>query len=528
MKVSTAGEMQSIDARAIRGMGIPGLDLMERAGRAVARVTEEILGGAAGRKVLICCGRGNNGGDGFVAARLLKEKGADARVILLADPETLTGDAAVNRRRALDATVPVQTVLDTGAVEARAKDVSEADVVIDAILGTGISGEPRGLARDAIDAINEHARAVVAVDAPSGLDGDTGQVLGTVVDADVTVTFGLPKRGHFLMPGRESVGELAVADIGFPDSAIDEEGIRVETFDRIEAWDLLPERALDAHKWTCGHVVLVAGSVGMTGAAALASEAALRVGAGLTTLACPKSLNPILEIKLTETMTRPMPETEDGSFSGYAEAPILEMLERAAAVVLGPGISQVPETASLVRSLVPKIAQPLIIDADGLNAFAGTESLKHVPGGVRVLTPHLGELCRIVSAEPEEITKDRIEAVRRYAKELDAVLLLKGFPTLIANPTGDVSINLTGSNALATAGSGDVLTGTIGGFLAQGLDPYSAARLGAHVHGAAGDLAAEALGFRSVIAGDVLELLPQVIMDLEEVEEEDDTLRWLM
>ncbi len=528
MKVSTAGEMQSIDTRAIRGMGIPGLDLMERAGRAVARVTENILGGAAARKVLIFCGRGNNGGDGFVAARLLKEKGADARVILLADPEKLTGDAAVNRRRALDARVPIQIVLDAGALEARSEDISDADVVIDAILGTGISGEVRGAARDAIDAINGYARAVVAVDAPSGLDGDTGQILGTVVDGDVTVTFGLPKRGHFLMPGRESVGELVVADIGFPDSVIDEEGIRVETFDEIEARDLLPERAPDAHKWVCGHTVLLAGSTGMTGAAALASEAALRVGAGLTTLACPKSLNPILEIKLTETMTRPMPETEEGSFAGYAEAPLLEMIERATAVVLGPGISQVQETASLIRSLVPKIEKPLIIDADGLNALSGAGSLTHAPGVVPVLTPHLGELCRMVSAEPEEITKDRIEAVRRYAKELGAVLLLKGLPTLVADPGGEVSIILTGSNALATAGSGDVLTGAIGGLLAQGLDPYSAARLGAHIHGAAGDLAAEALGYRSVIAGDVLELLPQVIMDLEEVEEEDDALLWLM
>jgi hydroxyethylthiazole kinase-like uncharacterized protein yjeF len=528
MKVSTAREMKSIDERAIRGMGIPGLDLMEQAGRAVARVTWDLLDGAPAAKVLVFCGGGNNGGDGFVAARLLKGKGADARVVLLTEPGKLTEDASVNRRRALDAGVPIQTAQDSGSIAALESDIAEADVVIDAILGTGITGEVRGRFRDAIDAINEHARSVVAVDAPSGLDADTGRVLGTVVDADISVTFGLPKRGHFLMPGRESVGSLAVADIGFPSAAVDEEGIRVETFDEIEGRDLLPERAPDAHKWSCGHVVLIAGSTGMTGAAALASEAALRAGAGLTTLCCPKSLNAILEIKLTETMTRPMPETEAGSFSAQAETFIREAIARAAAVVVGPGISRVPETSDLVRALVPDIDRPFVLDADGLNAFAGGKTFRHSPEVVPVLTPHLGELCRIVSAEPDDITKDRIEAVRRYAGDLGVVLLLKGSPTLVADPGGEVSIILTGSNALATAGSGDVLTGVIGGLLAQGLDPYSAARLGAHLHGAAGDLAAEALGFRSVVAGDVLELLPQAIMDLEDVEETDDTLRWLM
>jgi hydroxyethylthiazole kinase-like uncharacterized protein yjeF len=527
MKVSTAGEMKSIDRRAIQGMGIPGLDLMERAGRAVARVTQEILGNVTGRTVRVLCGRGNNGGDGFVAARLLKERGADARVVLLAESDKLTGDAAVNHRRALDVGVPIQTVLDAAELRAVSDGISSAEVVIDGILGTGISGEVRGLFRDAIEAINRNATSVVAVDAPSGLDGDTGRILGICVQATATVTFGLPKRGHFLMPGRACVGRLAVADIGIPDVAVEEEGIQVETFNRELAPSLLPERADDAHKWTCGHTVLVAGSTGMTGAAALASEAALRVGTGLTTLCCPMSLNPILEVKLTETMTKPMPETDEGSFSGYAERAILDMVKSASAVVLGPGISQVPETSSLVRSLVPKIEKPMVIDADGLNAYAGGKEFKHAPGVLPILTPHLGELSRIVAAEKEDVAGNRVEAVRRYAKELDVVLLLKGFPTLVANPKGEVSINLSGSNALATAGSGDVLTGAIGGLLAQGLDSYDAARLGACLHGVAGDLASDELGFRSVIAGDVLDFLPQAIMDLETACPDDDTLTWL-
>ncbi|MCK4546605.1 MAG: NAD(P)H-hydrate dehydratase [Candidatus Eisenbacteria sp.] len=528
MKVSTAGEMRSIDTRAIQGMGIPGLDLMERAGSAVARVTQEILGSEPGGRVVVLCGKGNNGGDGFVAARLLKEHGVRVEAVLLAPGDKLAGDAATNRQRAIDAGVPVREVLDSDALDAESETIFGADVVIDAILGSGISGDVRGLALEAIEAVNRDAECVVAVDAPSGLDCDTGRILGSCIGADITVTFGLPKRGHLLMPGREMVGGLAVIDIGFPREAIEEENIRVEILDEIMAEALLPDRASDAHKWTCGHTVLVAGSTGMTGAAVLAADSALRVGAGLTTLCCPKSINPILEAKLTETMTRPMPETGEGSFLEHAEAPILEMLQSASAVVVGPGISLSPETLSLMRSLIPKIEKPLVVDADGLNAYAGAKEFRHAPGIVPVLTPHLGELCRIANVDKEEITRDRIAAVRRYAKELDAVLLLKGFPTLIANPDGEVSINLTGSNALATAGSGDVLAGVIGGLLAQGLDPYNAARLGAYLHGAAGDLAEETYGFRSVVAGDVLGMLPEAILELEEMCLEVGDLRWVL
>jgi NAD(P)H-hydrate epimerase len=527
MKVSTAEEMRSIDRRAIDGMGIPGLDLMEAAGSGVAEVTLEVLGGEPGGRVVVLCGSGNNGGDGFVAARLLGQEGVDSQVLLLGPADKLTRDAAVNRQRAIESGVPITEVLDSAALDAESETIFGADVVIDAILGTGLSGEVRGLAREAIEMVNREAEYVVAVDAPSGLDGDTGQILGVCVQAMATVTFGLPKRGHFLMPGREYVGSLAVVDIGFPREAVSEEGIRVETFDELLGASLLPDRPMDAHKWTCGHCVLVAGSTGMTGAAALASDGALHVGAGLTTLCCPASLNPILEIKLTETMTKPMPETEEGSFSGYAEAPILEMIQTAASVIVGPGISQVAETSSLVRSLVPKIEKPLVIDADGLNAYAGGKKFQHAPEVLPVITPHLGELCRITGADKDEIEKDRIEAARKCAKDLDVVVLLKGLPTLIANPDGDVTINSSGSNALATAGSGDVLTGVIGGLLAQGLNPYDAARLGAYLHGAAGDLAAETYGFRSVVAGDVLAMLPQAILDMEEGYVEDEELMWL-
>lgn len=527
MKVATAGQMKSIDRRAIQGMGIPGLELMEHAGRGVVWVTERILGPVAGKRVVAVCGRGNNGGDGFVAARILKEKGAEASVLLLCEGGALTGDAAGNRRRALEVGVPVREILDSGTLGAAGDVLSAAEVVIDGVLGTGITGEVRGIAREAIAAINRSAGRVVAVDAPSGLDADNGGILGSCVEATATVTFGLPKRGHFLMPGRARVGRLAVADIGLPAGAVEEENIRVECLENRAARDLLPARAPDAHKWSCGHLVLVAGSTGMTGAAALASEAALRAGAGLTTLCTPKSLNPIFEIKLTETMTRPMPETVEGSLAQAAESPVLELARTASAVVIGPGVSQVGETSGLVRSLVSKLDAPLVIDADGLNAFAGGNGFKHAAGVLPVVTPHLGELSRLVGVEKDEISRDRIEAAIHFAGELDAVLLLKGFPTIVAHPSGDVSINLTGSCALATAGSGDVLTGTIGGLLAQGLDPYAAARLGAMIHGAAGDLASEAYGFRSVMAGDVLDLLPQAILDLESASEEDDSLRWL-
>jgi hydroxyethylthiazole kinase-like uncharacterized protein yjeF len=528
MKVSTAAEMKSIDRRAIREMGIPSLDLMERAGEAVAEVTEAVLGETPDPRVVIVSGRGNNGGDGFVTARALRQKGMRVEVVLAADPASLSPDAAVNRDRAREMGIPIHAAGDEAALGSFSDLLASADVVVDAILGTGVSGEVRELAKAAIEMVNGRARRVVAIDVPSGLDADTGLILGECVRAAVTVTLGLPKRGHLLMPGRSRVGRLAVADIGIPREAVEAEGIEVEVFDPMTARDLLPFRAPDAHKWTCGHAVLVAGSTGLTGAAALASEAALRAGAGLTTLCIPKSLNAILEVKVTETMTRPMPETEEGSLSGYAEAPILEVVRSASAVILGPGLSQVPETSGLVRSLVPRIETPLVVDADALNAYSGGRSFRHAPGVVPVLTPHLGELSRLTGAEKAEIAANRIESARRYARELDSVLLLKGLPTIVAHPSGRTSFNLTGSNALATAGSGDVLTGVIGGLLAQGLPPFDAARLGAHLHGAAGDLAAETYGFRSVIAGDVLEFLPQAILELEMTEDETGPLRWIL
>ena len=475
-----AEAMRALDRHTIETLGIPGELLMESAGRAVAQAVLE----RGARSVLVVCGAGNNGGDGLVAARHLRALGVDVRVQLVGEPR---GAAAAQLARARAFGVPLAG--------------GDAELVVDAIFGTGLDREVTGAPAAAIRRINEAGRPVLAVDLPSGLDADTGQVLGVAVRAAETLTLGLPKPGLALEPGRSLAGRIRVARIGIADAA---PGVSptAELWTRAEAAARLPARPGDGHKGSFGHVLVVAGSEGKTGAAALAARGALRGGAGLVTIACPAGLNDILEVKCTEAMTAPVADTPQRAFASAAEDAILALAHERDVVALGPGVGRAPETEALVRALCKRLEKPLVLDADGLNAFAGN------PGELRaaVLTPHPGEAARLLGVATAEVQRDRLGAARRLAELTGAVVLLKGAATVIAQAGAPPLVNPTGGPELATGGTGDVLTGLVAAHLAQGLAPREAAALAAFVHGAAGR--------PGVVAEELADRLPEAVAGL--------------
>ncbi len=507
MKVVNPVQMREIDRRAIEDFGIPGASLMERAGEAVARAVLSLPGDSP---VHCFCGSGNNGGDGFVAARYLHQWGRDVTVWLIAPSSSLRGDARANYDRAREAVLPVHELSDGEGLEQRL-NTPAGFIAIDAVLGTGAQGNPRGRYAEAVELMNDLACHTVSVDCPTGLDAATGSVGEPCVKATVTVTMGLPKIGLVLWPALAYVGELVVADIGFPQELLEDSRYRTSILFEDEAFGWLPRRPLDAHKGTCGKLLVIAGSQGYTGAATLTAMAALRAGVGLVYVGVPRSLNDILEVKLTEAITVPFPDTHERTLSFDALGPILEWTDRVDAVALGPGLSQHPETVRLVRKLLPCITLPCAVDADGLNALAPVEE-RCTLGRHFVLTPHPGEMARLVDSTVAAIQADRVAACRDLAARLDCSVVLKGVPTVVSGPDGDVFINRTGNPGLATGGTGDVLTGLIGALLAQGMPPLKAGALGAYFHGRAGDRAAARRGQVGMIAGDLLEDLPAVLL----------------
>ncbi len=511
MKVATAQQMRNIDERAIRQIGIPGIALMEKAGSGAVDAISRRFGPIRGVRVVILCGSGNNGGDGFVVARYAVNRGADVEIFLLTKEDQVKGDARTNLDVLKSLGREINEIQDNSGVKKLRERVSRAGLIVDALLGSGLSGEVRGFYRDGITEINASKAGVVSIDNPSGVDMDTGEVLGTAVRADMTVTFGLPKRGHFLYPGREYCGNLEVIDIGFPPEVIDEEGIVLETLTNDQVKPMLPPRKGDAHKGDFGHLLVLAGSVGYTGAAALSAQAALRVGAGLVTLGIPESMNPIMEIKLTEVITRPLPEGGQGALSLEARERILDLATGMSAVVIGPGLSTEKETQELVRDLLVQCDQPVVVDADGINSLVDYSEVLEKRRARTILTPHPGELGRLIGLTGREINSRRVDICEEFAGKWEVVLVLKGAPTIISDGGRKTFINTTGNSGLATGGTGDVLSGAVGGFLAQGLDPFHAALCGTYYHGLAGDIAGRQIGRRGMIAGDVMELLPEAL-----------------
>ncbi|MFP5362785.1 MAG: NAD(P)H-hydrate dehydratase [Thermoleophilia bacterium] len=488
-----AEQMRAIDRWAIEERGVPSLELMERAGAGLALLTDRTVPRGP---VAVVCGKGNNGGDGFVAGRLLRELGRTVRILLLAEPEQYAGDPAVN----LDRLAGEHEFFDPRALR-------DAAVVVDAIFGTGFEGEPRGVARDAIEAIASAGAVVVAADVASGVSASTGEAARASVVARATVTFAAPKPAHWIGPGKQHTGELHVVDIKIPPGAPVTADVGLLS-ERVHA--LVPRRSTSATKFSSGHVLVAGGSRGLTGAPCLAAEAAMRAGAGYVTALVPASLEPIFETRLLEVMTRGLPD-DRGALSPAGIDAALELTSRAGALVLGPGAGRSEAAFAFLRTIAARADVPLLLDADGLNAHAGSLDALAQRAAPTVLTPHAGELARLLDSSSDEVGRTRLRSAREAARRANAVVVLKGDDTIVALPDGRAAVNGLAAPALATAGTGDVLSGVIAAYLAKRLDPFAAACAGVRRHVAAACVAAGEHGADGVIASDVIAALPRAV-----------------
>ncbi|MCL4475744.1 MAG: NAD(P)H-hydrate dehydratase [Nitrospirae bacterium] len=532
MKVVTAQEMQEIDRKTIQKFRVPSHVLMERAGVAVAKRAQELF---ERKKTIVLAGGGSNGGDGLVVARELFNAQWNVKVLLLIKEDKLSPDCLLQLRIAKRMGVPVE--FRTGITE---EDLHGA-VVVDAMLGTGLNKDIEGAMARVLTFLNDSGSPVISVDIPSGISSDSGQVMGVAVKAAYTVTFGLPKRGHLLYPGADYTGRLFIENIGFPGDLLTSGDLKVELLEKSTLSHLVPERPKYSHKGDYGHVLIVAGSKGKTGAAFMAAKACLRTGAGLVTIGVPESLMDVFQSRVTEEMTLPLPDRGDGTLSSKSTDTILRFLaEKADVLCIGPGIGVSDETRMLMAEIILSSRAPLVVDADGINSLSdprgkgqeAREILKKALAPV-ILTPHPGEMARLlqsaggkVQGEKEsqsdiaasrlrnEIEKDRISTAIRFSKETGTYLIFKGVPTIVAEPEGRAFINSTGNPGMATAGIGDVLTGMVSSFLAQGMNPLNSAILGVFMHGLAGDLAAHEKGMHSLIASDIIDALPATFQEM--------------
>jgi len=511
MKIVTAAEMREIDRATSQRFGVPSLTLMENAGTAVAEFVVARYPSAG--RIGVICGKGNNGGDGFVAARKLKAAGREVRVVLLAELSELRGDAAEMFSKLPIAPMIVPSSEELKREQARA--VFESEVLLDAILGTGFKPPVSGLYGAAIRLLSASSAPVVAVDIPSGADADVmGEQTGTVARADAVVTFTAPRPAHIF--GRLTDGPTVIAPIGSPDEAI-VSSLQLNLITAREIAPLIGPRPLAANKGNFGHVLVIGGSVGKAGAAAMAGMAALRSGAGLSTVATPKSVLATVAGFHPEIMTEPLDETDAGSISTRASERIDALIKGMTVLAVGPGISRNSETSEFVRGLVVKCKTPLVLDADGLNAFEGRATELNGKGRTLVITPHPGEMARLAASTVAAVQRDRINVARTFAREHDLIVVLKGHRTLIAQPDGTVWVNTTGNPGMATGGTGDILTGMTAGFIAQNPERIAEAVIAAvHLHGLAGDVACESMGEHSLVATDLVKAMPEAFRRVRE------------
>jgi ADP-dependent NAD(P)H-hydrate dehydratase / NAD(P)H-hydrate epimerase len=509
-----AEQMRAIDRWAIEEQGVPSLDLMERAGQGVARAVEKLVPDGP---LVVVCGKGNNGGDGLVVARLLREAGRKVTVLCTAPPQELSGDAAKNLAR-LPGETPLQLLAGGNGGESAggggllaggepaARVLAGATAIVDALLGTGFEGAPQGMVAEAIEAIGAARAPVVSVDVPSGVDVSTGRVAGAAVQATITVTFHAAKPGLWIRPGKAYAGEMQRIDIGIPRGAPCAAWVGL-----IEpaAAEELPRRGADSTKFSSGHVVVAGGSRDLTGAPRMAALASARAGAGYVTACLPGSLQPALAASLLEVMTRPLPDAS-GDLEAEGVGAVLQALSRGGALALGPGLGPASGAVAFARELARQAPVAMVLDADGLNAHAGRLRDLARREAATVLTPHAGELGRLLECDSEEVERERLASARTAAEQARAVVVLKGDDTLVAHPSGQVAVSRGGCPALATAGTGDVLTGVIAALLAQGLEAFKAACAGVWLHAEAGRVAAHAQGSaEGVIATDVIAALPR-------------------
>lgn len=509
MRIVTARQMQELDRTTIHDIGIPGIELMENAGRGTFEQIKRWYPDLITKKIVILCGRGNNGGDGFVIARRLFREGAAVRVLLFAGIDKVTGDAKTNLHNYQQLGGVIREVIDEAEWDIVKGDIPHADLIVDALLGTGLSSEVTGLYKSAIDSINcLTATPVIAVDIPSGIDATTGRILGAAVRAHLTCTFGLPKRGLLIYPGAAYTGRLEVIDIGIPESLVRQLVCTEFLLGKSSLKGILPCRAADAHKGTFGHVFVIAGSPGKTGAPAMAAQAAMRTGAGLVTVGVPRTLNPILEIKVTEAMTEPLPDFGEGFLGITAWPRVKDVLKGKSVIALGPGLSDRDETAQFVYRVLEEALIPLVIDADGLNAVAKKKAVLKNIKQPAILTPHPGEMARLTGRSTQDIQQDRMESARAFSMQYGVIVVLKGARTVIAEPGGAVYINPTGNAGMASGGMGDVLTGMIAGLVAQGVAPLQASQLAVFTHGAIGDALAAERSPVGILATDLIDRIP--------------------
>jgi NAD(P)H-hydrate epimerase len=508
MYVVTASEMRRMDEATITEFGLPGRVLMENAGRGAVRLLLRRFPALSSLRIGVLAGRGNNGGDGFVIARYLVQRGLAVTPYLFARREEVRGDAAANLTLLESLGVPVIEVPDTDRFGEALAHLQCQDLWVDALLGTGLTSQVRPFYHEVIDFINDTKKPVLAVDIPSGLSSDTARPCGTAIRARATATFGFPKLGHVLYPGAAYTADLEIIDIGIPPHIARAVAPLHRLLDGETVRGLLPDRRADTHKGQTGHLLVIAGSPGKTGAAAMSAESALRSGAGLVTLGVAESLNPIMEAKVTEAMTCPLPESFPGVLGEGAEAPVLTLLKGKQCLAIGPGIGTAEGTARLVRQLLPRVTVPMVIDADGLNCLAESTGILDRCTAPVVITPHPGEMARLTGTTSAEIQSDRPGYARKFAVSHGVHVVLKGARTVVAFPDGQVFINPTGNAGMAAGGMGDVLTGIIAGLICQGASAAEAALAGVYLHGAAADTLADTVGSVGFLAGEVARAIP--------------------
>jgi len=508
-------EAAAVDRYAIDELKIAGTELMFRAGKFVALKTKLMVQDVPNSRIDIFCGTGNNGGDGFVAARQLTEWGANCILWIIGDPRNIKNDALHFYQNCTGICQTIR-VIKTKDDLGKYQDLEESDLIIDAMLGTGFHGTVRGVAAAAISFINKTGLPVLAVDLPSGVDGSTGQVEGAAVKASYTVTMGFLKRGLLFFPGKRYAGEIAVVDLGYPRKAFSILTEKTFLIGKQDVKKVMPPICGETYKHRQGKVLICAGSPGMTGAATLCALGALRSGAGLVVNAIPQSLNNIMEIKLTEALTAPLPESVEQTFCPKSLPAVMNRIDWSDVIVFGPGVSQQTAVREFGRELIKVCRKPLIIDADGLRIFQNDlESIRSIDD--LIITPHHGEFALMTGMDIEQVKKNTIDLAREFVRKFPCTLVLKGAPTIVVAPSGQVAVNSTGNPALATGGTGDVLTGVIAAFRAQGMNSFDAAMSGVSIHGLAGDWGRKKLGVRALIASDLLEYLPMILRRLDKV-----------
>ncbi|MBT3515700.1 MAG: NAD(P)H-hydrate dehydratase [Nitrospina sp.] len=509
-KVATAKQMQKIDTLASSSYGVSGLELMENAGTEIVKALKRRFHDFSSKRVLIFCGKGNNGGDGFVVARQLFNMNIQVTIFLAGRQIDLKKDAAVNAKLAVKLGIDI-IELDETRLFSLEHHLENCDMVIDALLGTGLTRPVSGVYKQTIDKINQSKKYVTAIDIPSGLDSDSSMLVGDCIKADLTLVLALFKQSHLLFPAAELMREVELIDIGIPPELVESECLEIQVTEDSDLKTWFPQRSADSHKGDYGHVLVIAGSKGKSGAAGLTALATLRMGCGLVTLALPESCQKAFELHPMEVMTVPAPETDVGTFALSAKSILLNHSIGMSAVAIGPGLSTEPETVQLLRELLPIIDCPLIIDADALNCLAQSLDTISQLKTEAILTPHPKEMSRLMGIETPKILENRIEFASKFARDHSVIIVLKGAATVICQPNGLTTINPTGNPGMATAGSGDVLTGIIASLVAQGFSTPKAAIAGTYLHGLSGDIFAQKESQASLIAGDLLRTLPETM-----------------